>query len=163
MCKLLSPLETCWQYRSVRMLILVLRCQVAFKNTQTGIHYVTDRIPLSALLLENGNMEPLGFPPAWQALPPSNEVAAPISGACQLPCLCFSTQNEDRGGIRGHAASTPCLPWQALSLSTCLNDTAAGPAAPASSAFPVNAKLEHTHSVAPCWRRQHPWRRGGRT
>ena len=41
---------------------------------------MTDRVNLGALLLESGNMEPSGFPPAWQALPATSEVSQPVQG-----------------------------------------------------------------------------------
>ena len=76
--------------------------QVAFKNNQTGIHYITDKVPLSAVMLENGGMEASQFPPAWQGLPPSAETTQQYSGA--LPALSQSRLSLTAAALRGHQA-----------------------------------------------------------
>ena len=53
---------------------------MAIKNNQTGIHYITDKVALSAVMLESGGMEASQFPPAWQGLPASSETMQQYSG-----------------------------------------------------------------------------------
>lgn len=47
--------------------------QVAIRNTQQGVFYFNDQIPLTALMLEEGRIEPAAFVQTWKNLPESNE------------------------------------------------------------------------------------------
>lgn len=46
--------------------------QVAIRSTG-GVFYLTDQIPLTALLLEDGRIEPGEFVQMWKSLPESHE------------------------------------------------------------------------------------------
>ncbi|DBB17838.1 TPA: hypothetical protein ACH3X3_002858 [Trebouxia sp. C0006] len=47
--------------------------QVAIRNTQQGVFYFTDQIPLTALMVEDGRIEPAAFVQSWKNLPEANE------------------------------------------------------------------------------------------
>ena len=47
--------------------------QVAIRNQQQGVFYFNDKIPLTALLLEDGRIEPAAFVNMWKNLPEANE------------------------------------------------------------------------------------------
>ena len=47
--------------------------QVAIRNTQQGVFYFNDQIPLTALMLEEGRIEPAAFVQTWKNLPEANE------------------------------------------------------------------------------------------
>jgi len=47
--------------------------QVAIRNQQQGVFYFNDQIPLTALLLEDGRIEPAAFVQTWKNLPEANE------------------------------------------------------------------------------------------
>ena len=55
------------------MLKLSVVIQVAIRNTQQGVFYFTDQIPLTALMLEDGRIEPAAFVQTWKNLPEANE------------------------------------------------------------------------------------------
>lgn len=55
-----------------------LGMQVAVRNNQQGVFYFNDTIPLEALLLEEGSLQPSEFIPAWRALPDASETVQPI-------------------------------------------------------------------------------------
>ena len=46
--------------------------QVAIRNN-AGVFYLTDQVPVTALLLEEGRIEPGEFVQTWKSLPESNE------------------------------------------------------------------------------------------
>ena len=46
---------------------------MAIRNNQQGVFYFSDQIPLTALLLEDGRIEPAAFVQSWKNLPEANE------------------------------------------------------------------------------------------
>lgn len=46
---------------------------MAIRNTQQGVFYFNDQIPLTALMLEEGRIEPAAFVQTWKNLPEANE------------------------------------------------------------------------------------------
>lgn len=54
--------------------------QVAIRNNQQGVLYLNDTIPVTALFVESGQMEPSNFPPSWKAIPDANEASQQIPG-----------------------------------------------------------------------------------
>ncbi|CAA7394837.1 unnamed protein product [Spirodela intermedia] len=55
--------------------------QVAVKNNQQPVWYFNDKIPLQALLMEDGKMERQSFLETWKSLPDANEVAKELPSA----------------------------------------------------------------------------------
>ncbi|KAL3140598.1 hypothetical protein ABBQ32_005169 [Trebouxia sp. C0010 RCD-2024] len=47
--------------------------QVAIRNNQQGVFYFNDQIPLTALMQEDGRIEPAAFVQTWKNLPEANE------------------------------------------------------------------------------------------
>ena len=47
--------------------------QVAIRNNQQGVFYFNDQIPLTALMQEDGRIEPAAFVQTWKNLPETNE------------------------------------------------------------------------------------------
>ena len=47
--------------------------QVAIRNTQQGVFYFNDQIPLTALMQEDNKIEPQAFVQSWKSLPEANE------------------------------------------------------------------------------------------
>ena len=50
-----------------------MQMQVAIRNTQQGVFYFNDQIPVTALLQEDGRIEPAAFVQTWKNLPEANE------------------------------------------------------------------------------------------
>ena len=46
---------------------------MAIRNNQQGVFYFNDQIPLTALLQEDGKIEPQAFVQTWKTLPEANE------------------------------------------------------------------------------------------
>ncbi len=64
------------QQAPVDILVYISCCadiQVAIRNTQQGVFYFTDQIPLTALMVEDGRIEPAAFVQSWKNLPEANE------------------------------------------------------------------------------------------
>ncbi|GBG71965.1 hypothetical protein CBR_g10902 [Chara braunii] len=55
--------------------------QVAVKNQQQPVWYFADKVPLHALLLEEGKMERSAFLETWKSLPDANEVSKDLANA----------------------------------------------------------------------------------
>ncbi|CAM6092286.1 unnamed protein product [Calypogeia fissa] len=55
--------------------------QVAVKNNQQPVWYFTDKIPLQALFVEDGQMERSTFLETWKSLPDSHEVSKDLPNA----------------------------------------------------------------------------------
>lgn len=51
----------------------MLQVQVAIRNNQQGVFYFNDQIPLTALMQEDGRIEPAAFVQTWKNLPEANE------------------------------------------------------------------------------------------
>ena len=51
----------------------ILHMQVAIRNNQQGVFYFNDQIPLTALMQEDGRIEPAAFVQTWKNLPTANE------------------------------------------------------------------------------------------
>lgn len=79
---------------------LLLGLQVAIRNNQQGVFYFNDSIPLSALLREDGILQPSAFIPAWKSLPDANEavqnlqvrIASPDAVSRALQAVNFALQ-----------------------------------------------------------------------
>ncbi|KAK9812096.1 hypothetical protein WJX73_006205 [Symbiochloris irregularis] len=54
--------------------------QVAIRNNQQGVLYMSDSVPASALFTEGGNMDPSTFPPTWKGLPDASEASQHLQG-----------------------------------------------------------------------------------
>ena len=54
-------------------MFVLLQVQVAIRNNQQGVFYFNDQIPLTALMQEDGRIEPAAFVQTWKNLPEANE------------------------------------------------------------------------------------------
>ena len=71
--------------------------QVAIKNTQQGVFYYQDCVPLEALFVEDGRIEASAFVSAWKAMPDANEATK------QLPLSIGDLQSMQVGPRRCYA------------------------------------------------------------
>ncbi len=72
----LCSINSLLQQAPMGILIYISFCadiQVAIRNTQQGVFYFTDQIPLTALMVEDGRIEPAAFVQSWKNLPEANE------------------------------------------------------------------------------------------